>query len=778
MKESMKHSIIILASITLLLTSCVGEKLKVGAYGLLCLSVSSTDGQEYSLSTRALSENAIHDLHILVYDASGNLVARRYFGNILSTYEVPLPEGTGYTVYAIANTGNADAFTEANAGTVDDLMALTTTISTWNAISSRSDMLMSGKSGDGAINIIRTVKDNPCTITLKRLAAKITLNISVESGQYVSLQSYSIMNLPTMSYYIAHPLTTEEVDYKDAGGNLVEEDANGVAGTDATPAGGSWLDVDGLTSTSLTFYMYENRRGVNTGITSQIDKSASKAPANATYVEIYGKTYQNDGVWRVYLGALNTSNFNIKRNGHYTYDITLKPTVVDTRVTWTSTPAGGSGTTSLKPANSFIIPATAGSYTFDASVKGNGRVPFGMSGKVSAGITPSTSYSAFVIWSMGGAANGATDVVSSVTYDTTTGAISFSSPNGANGNALIGLKDNNTGKLLWSWHVWKTDYNPASDYDLYYKNAVRTDYLATQTPFPLKMMKINLGASFAYAANQNITTTGMQGREAQIPAGALGLFYQWGRKDPFIGASNWNTGIRDWLDNSLRLTSYNASSYAWTKIAVQNTGADKYASLQYAIEHPTCFITDGTHSITGGDHMEDTGGDGSPYDWMRVTGVSDQIDDLWGNPGPPTGWIRPNPTFGEKSIYDPCPNGWRVPPQDTWMVFCDRNSGGNGSTNWNISDPGTYDTVGGVNGWLYYTQSNKQGSLTYIPPLGRIDCDATFYSDNTHLWSSSELTRAGDYGDVGFFIANSNFMNTTSDYWRAAGIPVRCCEDK
>ena len=73
------------------------------------------------------------------------------------------------------------------------------------------------------------------------------------------------------------------------------------------------------------------------------------------------------------------------------------------------------------------------------------------------------------------------------------------------GNALIALC-NADGDILWSWHIWFTDDPRGQEY---YNNAGT-------------MMDRNLGATSATPGD----------------VGALGLLYQWGRKDPFLGSSS------------------------------------------------------------------------------------------------------------------------------------------------------------------------------------------------------------------------------------------------
>ena len=82
------------------------------------------------------------------------------------------------------------------------------------------------------------------------------------------------------------------------------------------------------------------------------------------------------------------------------------------------------------------------------------------------------------------------------------------------GNAVIGAYDAG-GTLIWSWHVWAADYDPEAEGGAVYFNGY-------------SMMTRNLGALAADNSSvENILAS-------------YGLYYQWGRKDPFIGPSSYN----------------------------------------------------------------------------------------------------------------------------------------------------------------------------------------------------------------------------------------------
>ena len=75
----------------------------------------------------------------------------------------------------------------------------------------------------------------------------------------------------------------------------------------------------------------------------------------------------------MYLGENNTSDFNIKRNGNYTYNITLNDNALaDTRITMNST--GVIDLSSSGTANCYLASQTNTWYRFNATVRGNGIV--------------------------------------------------------------------------------------------------------------------------------------------------------------------------------------------------------------------------------------------------------------------------------------------------------------------------------------------------------------------------------------------------------------------
>ncbi len=171
-------------------------------------------------------------------------------------------------------------------------------------------------------------------------------------------------------------------------------------------------------------------------------------------------------------------------------------------------------------------------------------------------------------------------VVKDIVYEN--GYVRFTSV--SNGNALIGVYDESN-NILWSWHIWV-----CLGYDPYESGQLYTD---KNGDVVCRMMDRNLGALSA-TPGSNL---------------ANGLFYEWGRKDPFPGSNTKGTIV-------------------WTTAAASS----ETGNVEYATAHPTIFIY----------------GNGSSYiDWL----YPGHDDTLWSN---------------DKTEYDPCPPGWKIPDETAW----------------------------------------------------------------------------------------------------------------
>ena len=149
-------------------------------------------------------------------------------------------------------------------------------------------------------------------------------------------------------------------------------------------------------------------------------------------------------------------------------------------------------------ANCYVVQA-AGDYSFDAK-KPNGEAVDGTS--------------ATWIWAAGEKCNGATSLpatmMTGIGY--ASGKVTFTIPQDYSpGNVILGVV-NADGALEYTWHVWLT-----------------TSGMTDITVGNVTVMDRNLGATHLYDVTV-ATNAPLQGGK--------GNFYQWGRKDPILGARN------------------------------------------------------------------------------------------------------------------------------------------------------------------------------------------------------------------------------------------------
>ncbi|WP_321480433.1 BF2992 family fimbrillin-A clan protein [uncultured Bacteroides sp.] len=408
----------------------------------------------------------------------------------------------------------------------------------------------------------------------------------------------------------------------------------------------------------------------------------------------------------------------------------------------------------IETANCYIVNTANQGYKFKANVMGNGAItPSSIYGdQIAPAIVPSSlsPVFAFVLWETGSKGDVIQDgSVKLISKD----YVAFKTANNSiNGNAVIGVTDVN-GKLLWSWHIWKTSYAPnlndASTYDTYVTRTISQSGYSVISSRSFKMMKYNLGAT----ANDNTASN----------AGDLGLLYQWGRKDPFLGASGWTTAAP--------ISSTNANGYEWydsyinAAIPSNSTTVEGYsgadASIKYAIYHPTHYIVTSLASIG---------------DWLNVTTVTEQRDNLWGNPN--TTSVIPNTEAGSKSIYDPCPPGWRVPRQDSFTRFT--LTGIYTTNNSKLNVYNSTSTYGTDRGWYAYYAADLSGSYSYLPTSGgRLSGSGNlmYVSTNGYFWNASSYHQE-TRSYAGFLAFGADFIDPLVYGDRAHALSVRCAQEE
>ena len=329
---------------------------------------------------------------------------------------------------------------------------------------------------------------------------------------------------------------------------------------------------------------------------------------------------------------------------------------------------GGAEAPQGATANCYIV-SKSGSYKFP-TVKGNSNESVGAVKSVE------------VLWESFGTSTAPNvgDLIKSVSYSN--GYITYQTADVfKEGNAVIAARGSYD-EILWSWHIWLTDEPGTCSY---------------RNVDPLVMDR-NLGATSVTPGE----------------VGALGLLYQWGRKDPFLGSSSISSNVEA------------KSTITWPS-AVSSSASR--GTVAYATEHPTTFITYNSNN----------------YDWYYSSDTS--TDD-----------IRWQST---KTIYDPCPVGWRVP-----------DGGSNGVWNKAGFDDQSYDSSD--EGMLF--GSGISSPATWYPAAGYRDSSggALYYvGSGGDYWS---VTPSGDDA-FRLYFGNGGGVNPTSSCGRAYGQSVRCLQE-
>lgn len=323
-------------------------------------------------------------------------------------------------------------------------------------------------------------------------------------------------------------------------------------------------------------------------------------------------------------------------------------------------------------ANCYIV-HQAGDYSFDATVMGNGV----SSDRYTAGrLAPA---SAVLLW------QDAASVVSGVRLEDE--RVCFNA-GGNPGNAVIAVLDGE-GTVLWSWHIWSTDYDPSS---------------AAQKLNGLNWMDRNLGA-----LTDDYDDAGL----------AKGLAYQWGRKDPFPSGEGW-------MDMG-GITVYDSTG-AVADGVFANEQVSVADNMQNAIENPTTFY----YGLRIGDDY---------YDWLSHDGSASND------------WLWETPSDAGKTMYDPCPPGWRVPRNGSWKGVNEANF--------------IYDEA---------ALGRRHALLGYYPMVGNRGAASgewSFVGGQANYWTSTASDEYYVYA-LNFLPA---YLNTESNSNRSAGAPVRCVSE-
>ncbi|PQL93835.1 T9SS type A sorting domain-containing protein [Apibacter adventoris] len=312
------------------------------------------------------------------------------------------------------------------------------------------------------------------------------------------------------------------------------------------------------------------------------------------------------------------------------------------------------------------------------------------------------------------------------------------------GNAVIALhsgpKGNNEDPVYWSWHVWVTD-DPTKGVEYGHPKYPERDI--DGNIFTPKFMDRNLGA----------TSKNFLGNEWNKSGG---LYYQWGRKDPFPPLV-----YKDQTHYNVTGTIGSTNSglfYQEQQGVTPRPYSDINQNIPYSVQHPFKLINPPT-----GQH------------WFseQILESSDTAFNLWSDnyEGKIGGdWSNTNSTYKLKSPFDPCPEGWRVPS------YRGGESGASVVSPWGGQSG---EEPGGYKGTFIDTNANtaikyegRYANVIFYPALG-INFKTPFSNSNVSLLGNYPLTgKIWKYDNYNTLIAQDQFSETftwgaTSSKWFA-----------
>ncbi len=589
-------------------------------------------------------------------------------------------------------------------------------------------------------------------LTLQRNCAKVVINVTNNAfdktgDNKVIIEDVRLCDVNAKHYYVTDFATGagDAFDFEDKYSNM--QPMRFDAPEQAFPAN------DGSAQT-FTYFLPANLRGTGANTDAAASQKGKNlgAPLGATCFRIYAHYGDSEEpiVYTYYLGGDLVNDFDLKPNTKYTYNITL---------TGKGTPANdyriedmGDRLTFKVDANSYMLqpPTRANkSLTYTIPVRramvfwnapGVGLGVYGASGGDNEvlTLTESTEWTASFVWNKIYKADSSLAAESELlvgSVDDGTGKYVFTGkgfdPNytgaaiaghdpffrikvdsGMKGDALVALK-NSSGVILWSWHLWVTDYDP--DVEM---TPVSGTYV-----YPVAGGALHRYSGTIWGAGKAYENAFIMDRNlgAKASEGAIndtrGAYYQFGRKDPFP----------------------DGAPVSWA-------AAGTTENITKSVHNPTTYYTYDSNNWTK---------------YEAKTYPLGATDVIWNDPKliGGTGHGSDN-CESDKSIYDPCPPGWRVPSISAWQGL---------TSEWFSSPAGRYLYPGG----------NSASGRVWYPAAGfRQHNGAQMQQVNTlgGYWSGDWHTYSASLGQS-FFFTSTEVRVSYHTMWynaRSLGFPTRC----
>lgn len=352
--------------------------------------------------------------------------------------------------------------------------------------------------------------------------------------------------------------------------------------------------------------------------------------------------------------------------------------------------------------NSYIADRGAASYSFTATIMGNGADGIIDEGKfedasgnilTKAGGANIHPLSAKLLW------QDTDELVEQVAL--VNGRVQVKMGR-SRGNALIAVYDKanpnaEDAKVLWSWHLWCTPVPQI------------IEYTAPRTGHEYTIMDRNVGATTSTLGL--VTTQGLQ--------------YQFGRKDPFTTSLDYDENVAVFLRNVRSDSLPHLFSY------------EEPLTIAQAIGKPDVFIH--RMNLSGGK-------------WCETS----EMKYLWGNP---EGQAEYFPSLTVKTIYDPCPIGYKVPPVDALIL--------------KMKSYSQYE-----HGGIYY--AGEEGDNTKLINMPAVHSAYYAYGTSIAYWTSSDFGKPNSTFEWGEFgVMHTYYPGSYTLRYNAFARPgsIRCVKE-
>ena len=352
--------------------------------------------------------------------------------------------------------------------------------------------------------------------------------------------------------------------------------------------------------------------------------------------------------------------------------------------------------------NSYIADRGAASYSFTATIMGNGADGIIDEGKfedasgnilTKAGGANIHPLSAKLLW------QDTDELVEQVAL--VNGRVQVKMGR-SRGNALIAVYDKanpnaEDAKVLWSWHLWCTPVPQI------------IEYTAPRTGHEYTIMDRNVGATTSTLGL--VTTQGLQ--------------YQFGRKDPFTTSLDYDEDVAVFLRNVRSDSLPHLFSY------------EEPLTIAQAIGKPDVFIH--RMNLSGGK-------------WCETS----EMKYLWGNP---EGQVEYFPSLTVKTIYDPCPIGYKVPPVDALIL--------------KMKSYSQYE-----HGGIYY--AGEEGDNTKLINMPAVHSAYYAYGTSIAYWTSSDFGKPNSTFEWGEFgVMHTYYPGSYTLRYNAFARPgsIRCVKE-